>query len=162
MKPTLKYRLARLSGPQIAERFGLQYDGDMSPVPHGGLFYRITPTSVGDGYVEAVRLMDVEGAMCLDKLTINLPDTWEDLFSLVQFADIPSYDKACDIAPNNPPMYILCALVWAASGYGMYDVDSDLFVQTEPDGRTDHIVGCVRMTENQLLNLAMEWAGVRR
>lgn len=158
-KVILHYRLTHLTGDGIGDKFGLCYDGDVSPVPYGGIWYHITPTTVADGYVYAVRLMDVDGVMCLDALTISLPDSWESLFTLCNHADISG--DGCD-AYGNPiaPDIILRMIVCAADSYGMYDVNQSVFVQTEPDGETDHIDNCVRMTENQLLNLAMQWMSV--
>ncbi len=67
----------------IAERLGLQYTGDMHPVPHCGTWYNTHDWH--HGYAECVRITEAEGTLWLERGTINKPSKLADLESALRY-----------------------------------------------------------------------------
>lgn len=138
-----KYRLSRLSGHDIAAKFGLEYCGDISPIPHDGYWYRITPTTKQDGYVDCVRIRTSEDITLIDALTVNIPDATKLKYAL----DCIGYEEPLS---ETDAHYIRVAIE-ACVAYGYYDIDDSYRITIDGEA-----TGVERMTENQALNMAMK------
>jgi hypothetical protein len=155
IKPVIKlhYRLSRLDPWAIARRFGLHYSGDTNPVDHGGYFYRVTPTTIEDGYAEGFRFVDVEGVTHLESLTINLPDEWEELCRALECVGWDGDDG--DLYDIDP----LLVTIEAGESYGWAEWDCVACVASDFAKDRD---GCVKLTENQMFNLMLQCMGIER
>lgn len=64
----------------IAEANRLEYSGDGSPIPHGGVWYE-TSNWESYGYAECVRIQESEGTLWVESGTINKPSKSDDMLS---------------------------------------------------------------------------------
>lgn len=66
-------RLHRLSGWEIAEKFGLDYTGDVNVVDHGGLFYSLD--ELNDDVIPCVSFSSADKLRSFDVGHIRIPHT---------------------------------------------------------------------------------------
>ncbi len=164
-----KYRLSRLTPYAIAEKFGVHYDGDLNPIDHGGVWFKLVGDDVENGYVEAVRIEPAEGdgrVEDVEQLTILLPNDFNALFHALHCAgyDIndPDYDQLVVDGVPARMLAVTRALLW----YGSYEIEHSSVVYVN-DGdvawyaKLDDPKKAQTLTENQILNLAMHYLGVR-
>lgn len=84
----------------IAERLGVQYTGDMNPIPHWGCWYATHDWH--HGYAECVRITESEGHLWLERGTINCPTRQGEIEAALKCngVDMDEYDNA-DQATRN-------------------------------------------------------------
>lgn len=83
--PTIK-SLRNDSPWNIAEKFGVHYNGDMNPIPHGGVWFDSKNWNENE-YATAIRIQESAGTLWVELCTINRYDGIEKALS---FCDIES------------------------------------------------------------------------
>jgi hypothetical protein len=172
-------RLHHLSGWDIATKIGCVFSGDMNPIDHGGLFYKLD--NLDHDYIPCVEFSSADGMRFFQSGSIAIPSsTWADACKLVRdcLAQFPEADR--DALMEQPTFahvmteylrfmygiehdrfewFMTPSDVEDATGYDMHSVTKlrhkdDIAIALRKNAKRDGRNPTV-LTENQALNQAL-------